>query len=56
MPTFFELHSQKNILCEWYSYLENVTLGESIIFPESIGEKKNTYEKAYSGDKQRIRQ
>ena len=26
-PTFFELHSQKNILCEWYSYLETVTLG-----------------------------
>ena len=26
MPTFFELHSQKNILCEWYSYLETVTL------------------------------
>ena len=27
MPTFFILHSQKNILREWYSYLETVILG-----------------------------
>ena len=26
MPMFFDMHSQKNILCEWYSYLEIVTL------------------------------
>ena len=26
MPMFFDMHAQKNILCEWYSYLEIVIL------------------------------
>ena len=34
-PSFFELHSQKNILCEWYSYLETVTLGFDKLLVES---------------------
>ena len=31
MPAFLDLHSQKNILREWCSYLQNDALGENQI-------------------------